>query len=65
MEWLFARQTIVAVAIAGGMVSLAAMLLQKRPQRLKLARLLSITSYILMGASMLFFILAGLRGTNQ
>lgn len=64
MEFLFARQTVVAIAIAGGVFSVAAMLLRNNPGRAKLARQLNLTSYFLMGSSMLFFIVAGLRGTN-
>jgi len=64
MEWLIARPTVIAIAIAGGIFSLSAMLLQNRPGRAQLARRLNITSYFLMGTSVLFFIAAGFHGTN-
>ena len=64
MEWLIARPTVIGFAIAGGIFSLSAMLLQNKPGRAKLARRLNMTSYFLMGSSMLFFIVAGLHGTN-
>ena len=64
MEWLFERSTVIGIAIVGGMFSVAAMLLQNQPERSKLARQLNIASYLFMGTSILFFILAGLRGAN-
>ena len=65
MEWLLARPTVIGIAVAGGVFSILAMALQKRPERAGLARQLNVTSYILMGTSMLLFIIAGLRGTNE
>ena len=64
MDWLFARSTVIGIAIAGGIFAVLAMRLQKQPARAKLARQLNITANLLMGASMLFFILAGLRGVR-
>lgn len=64
MEWLFARSTVIGVAVVGGILSVLAMALQKQPARAKLARQLNVGSYLLMGTSMVLFILAGLRGAN-
>jgi predicted membrane channel-forming protein YqfA (hemolysin III family) len=64
MDWLFARATVIGIAVGGGVLAVLAMALQKRPERAQLARHLNITSYLLMGTSMLLFILAGLRGAN-
>ncbi len=64
MEGLLARPTVIGIAVAGGVLSILAMALQKRPGRARLARQLNLTSYILMGTSMLLFIVAGLRGAN-
>ena len=64
MEWLFARATVIGIAVAGGIVAVVAMALKTQPERAKLARRLDVTSYILMGTSMLLFIVAGLRGGN-
>jgi uncharacterized membrane protein len=61
MEWLIARPTVIGIAVAGGVFSLAAMLLKNKPGRAKLVWRLNMTSYLLMGASMLLFIVAGLR----
>lgn len=64
MEWLFARDTVIGVAVAGGIVAVVAMAMKKQPGRVQLARRLDVTSYILMGTSMVLFIIAGLRGSN-
>jgi len=64
MEWLFARSTVIGVAVVGGILSVLAMALQKQPARAKLVRQLSVGSYLLMATSMVLFILAGLRGAN-
>lgn len=64
MEWLFARSTVIGVAVVGGILSVLAMALQKQPARAKLVRQLNVGSYLLMGTSMVLFILAGLRGAN-
>jgi len=64
MEWLLARSTVIGIAIVGAIFSVVAMTLQTRPERSKLARQLTVAAYLFMGTSMLFFILAGLRGGN-
>jgi predicted membrane channel-forming protein YqfA (hemolysin III family) len=64
MEWPSPRAAVIGIAAAGGILSVAAMLLQGRPGREKLARQLNVAAYVSMGASMLFFILAGLLGRN-
>ena len=64
MEWLFARDTVIGVAVAGGIVAVVAMAMKKQPGRVQLARRLDVASYILMGTSMVLFIIAGLRGSN-
>jgi predicted membrane channel-forming protein YqfA (hemolysin III family) len=64
MEWPSLRTAVVGIAAAGGVLAVAAMLLQDRPGRARLARQLNAVAYVFMGISMLFFILAGLLGRN-
>ena len=64
MEWPLLRSAIIGIAVAGGIASVLAMLLQNKPGRALLARRLNIAAYVLMAMSMLFFIFAGLRGPN-
>lgn len=62
MDWLLSREAVVALAVLGAVVSLAASLLQSNgsiaPAR---ARQLNATGYGFMAASMLLFIVIGLR----
>jgi hypothetical protein len=64
-EWLFARGTIIALAIAGGAMSVLASVLlaqgKATPQR---AKQLNRVGYALMLISMGLFIVAGFRTTN-
>ena len=62
MDWLLTRQTVVGLAILGAAFSALAMLLRRRRVRTNILRQLDLTGYILMGISMLLFIVAGLRG---
>lgn len=65
MEWIFSRPFVVVLAIAGGVFSLAAMALRKRADAAPWPARLDTASYVLMGASMLLFIIAGLRGPQN
>ena len=74
MEWIFSRPVVVTLALTGGLFSLVAMWLRKRPTMpersspdwavIWAARLDAI-SYGFMGVSMLLFIIAGLRGPQN
>ena len=61
--WLFSRELIVGSAIAGGLVSVAAMALQAsgRADRVLISRINRI-AYVFMGISVLLFIARGLAG---
>lgn len=70
MEWIFSRAVVVTLALTGGVFSLAAMWLRKRPTMperaatdwaVTWAARLDAISYGFMGVSMLLFIIAGLR----
>jgi uncharacterized protein with PQ loop repeat len=64
MELLLARPAVVALAVLGALLATAAALLQARGViGEKRARALNYAGYAFMGASMLLFVLAGLRGT--
>lgn len=66
MEWLLHRSVVVGIAVVGGILSLFALLLQRqRHGSDKLVQKLNLLSYVFMGASMLLFIIAGLRGPQQ
>ena len=60
MDWIFTREAVIALAIMGALPSVASSLLQSRlgAQR---ARRLNFVGYGFMGASMLLFIVIGLR----
>jgi hypothetical protein len=61
LHWLTRRETIVALAMAGGVFSIASWALAGRsPGGASLARWCNGAAYAFMGASMLLFILAGL-----
>ena len=63
MEVLLTRPVVVGIAIAGALVSLAASALQKRGVVTEArANRLNNVGYVLMGVSMLLFVVAGLRG---
>jgi hypothetical protein len=62
MEWLLHRPVVVGIAVIGGVFSLLAILLQRRHGSDKLVQKLNLVSYAFMGASVLLFLIAGLRG---
>lgn len=63
MELLFSRPVVVAFAVLGALLSTAASILQSRGLVGEGgARILNYAGYGFMGASMLLFVLAGLRG---
>jgi hypothetical protein len=63
MEFLLAKPVVVAMALIGAVLSTAASFLQRRG-RLdeRRANALNYAGYAFMGASMLLFALAGMRG---
>lgn len=63
MEFLFSRPVVIGFAVAGGFVSLVAMLLRNRQRTVAAARADSV-SYVLMATSMVLFIVAGLRSQH-
>ena len=63
MELLLTKPVVVALAVLGALVATGASLLQARGKLDQAqSRLLNRVGYVLMGASMLLFALAGLRG---
>jgi predicted membrane channel-forming protein YqfA (hemolysin III family) len=62
MEWLLTRPTVIGLAVIGGVLSVLAMLLRKREGAKKMARQFDIAGYVLMGTSILLFIVVGFRG---
>lgn len=63
MEALLDRRVVIALALAGGVLSAAAPLLQMRGKLgARGARNMNYAGYAFMGASMLLFVLAGLTG---
>ena len=56
---------VIGLAVAGGGCSAAAGYLRKQAGREAWAARLDMTGYVLMGISMLCFIIAGLRGTES
>ena len=62
MEGLLERPVVIGFAVAGGVFSVAAMLLRRNPDSAALARQIDRAGYVLMGISMLLFIIIGLRG---
>jgi hypothetical protein len=63
MGWLLYRETVIALAVLGGVISALAMVLQRRPDfpPSRIA-LLNRVAYVFMGASMVLFIVSGLLG---
>jgi hypothetical protein len=62
MEWLFTRPVVVTLAIIGALLStLAPMLQGKGWLSERGAHRLNMAGYVVMGISMLFFIVAGFR----
>jgi predicted membrane channel-forming protein YqfA (hemolysin III family) len=63
MELLFSRPAVVALAVLGAILAVAASLLRAAGKLNDVqAKRLNAVAYIVMGASMLLFALAGLRG---
>ena len=60
MEWLLTRPVVIGFALLGGAFSLVAMLLKHQGRDI-FARKIDIAGYVLMGISMLLFIIAGFR----
>ena len=60
MEWLLTRPVVISFAVLGGAISLVAMLLKHKGRDI-FARKIDIAGYVLMGISMLLFIIAGFR----
>ena len=66
MEALLDRRLVIALAVAGGALAVLASVLQVRGiLGAKGARNLNYAAYAFMGASILLFIVAGLRGTQS
>lgn len=65
MEWLWSRPAVITLALTGGALSVAAMAVRKRAGAAHWAARLDAASYVLMGVSMLLFIIAGLRGPQN
>ena len=61
MEWLLTRPVVISFALLGGAFSLVAMLLKHKGRDI-FARKIDIAGYVVMGISMLLFIVAGFRG---
>lgn len=63
MEILLTRPVVIGLAVAGALCSLAASMLQKRGALTETrAGHLNNAGYVLMGVSMLLFVVFGLRG---
>ena len=62
MDWLLTRETVITLAILAAVLSVAASVLQVK-QRIGAARAkqLNTVGYVLMGVSMLLFIIVGYR----
>ena len=66
MEVLLSRPTVVALAVLGAILAVAASLLRAAGKLNEVqAQQVSFAAYIVMGASMLLFALAGLLGTSS
>ena len=62
MDWLVTRETVITLAVLGAVASTAASALQVRNKiSAARARQLNVMGYVLMGISMLLFIIAGYR----
>jgi len=59
MEWILSREIVITMALLGAAASVLATL--PRIRSAGLARSLNAAGYVLMGASMIVFILIGLR----
>jgi hypothetical protein len=62
VEWLVTREAVITLAVLGAVASTAASALQVRGKiNAPRARQRNVTGYVLMGISMLLFIIAGYR----
>ena len=62
MDWVLTRETVITLAVLGVIPSVAASVLQVRGKISALtARQLNLAGYVLMGISMLLFIVIGFR----
>jgi len=62
VDWLVTRETVITLAVLGAVASTAASALQVRNKiSAARARQLNVVGYVLMGISMLLFIIAGYR----
>jgi hypothetical protein len=62
VDWLVTRETVITLAVLGAVASTAASALQVRSKiSAARARQLNVAGYVLMGISMLLFIIAGYR----
>jgi hypothetical protein len=62
VDWLVTREAVITLAVLGAVASTAASALQVRGKiDASRARQLNIAGYVLMGLSMLLFIIAGYR----
>ena len=65
MDWLLTRETVITLAILAAVLSVAASVLQvKHVIGAARARQLNLAGYVLMGVSMLLFIIVGYRATR-
>jgi hypothetical protein len=64
MEGLLTRPVVIGLAVAGGALTVAATLLRRKRDRESLARKIDFAGYVLMGISMLLFIVIGFRGQS-
>lgn len=64
MDWIPGRAVIVALAIAGGALSVLSIWLRHSGRGAAWTRRLDAASYLFMGVSMFFFIAAGVAGRN-
>lgn len=64
MEWIPSRAVIIALALAGGALSVVAIVLRGKGRDGPWVRRLDAASYLFMGVSMFFFIASGLAGSK-
>ena len=64
MDWIPGRAVIVALAVAGGALSVLSIWLRHRGRGAAWSRRLDAASYLFMGVSMFFFIAAGIAGNK-
>ena len=62
MDWLLTRETVITLAILAAVLSVASSVLQvKQVISVTRAKQLNVAGYVLMGVSMLLFIIIGYR----